>query len=133
MKVQPYLYFNGRCDDAIAFYKKAVDADVGMLARFKESPNPEQAPPGWGDKVMHAELKIGENTILLSDGRGEGKTDFENFALTIIVEDPPKAERLFAALAEGGKVIMPVAKTFYSPAFGMLTDKFGVMWMVYVH
>jgi PhnB protein len=93
----------------------------------------KQAPPGWGDKVMHAELKIGENTILLSDGRGEGKTDFENFALTIIVEDPPKAERLFAALAEGGKVIMPVAKTFYSPAFGMLTDKFGVMWMVYVH
>jgi PhnB protein len=132
MKVQPYLFFNGRCDEAIAFYRIAVGAELGMLARFKDSPNPEMAGPDRADKVMHAEMKIGEDTILLSDGRGEDDSSFENFALTIIVEDPPTAERLFAALADGGKVIMPVAKTFYSPAFGMLTDKFGVMWMVYV-
>jgi PhnB protein len=132
MKVQPYLFFNGRCDEAIAFYTKAVGAELAMLARFKDSPNPDQCGPGWADKVMHAELKIGDSTILASDGRGESKTDFENFALTIIVNDPPTAERIFASLADGGKVLMPVAKTFYSPAFGMLTDKFGVMWMVYV-
>jgi PhnB protein len=132
MKVQPYLFFNGRCDEAIAFYKKSVGAELGMLARFKDSPNPEHAGPGWGDKVMHAELKIGESTLLFSDGRGESKTSFENFSLTIIVEDPPTAERLFASLAEDGEIIMPVAKTFYSPAFGMLSDKFGVTWMVYV-
>jgi PhnB protein len=132
MKVQPYLFFNGRCDEAIAFYKKAVGAEVGMLARFKDSPAPEQCGAGWAEKVMHAEITIGESKILLSDGRGESKTNFENFALTIIVKDPPTAERLFASLADGGKIIMPVARTFYSPAFGMLTDKFGVMWMVYV-
>lgn len=131
MRIEPYLFFNGRCDEAIQFYAKTVGAEVEMLARFKEGPNPEHIPPGWGDKVMHAALKIGQSRVLLSDGRGESKLAFENFSLTLMVKDVELADRLFAALAEGGKILMPVEKTFYSPGFGMLTDKFGLMWMIF--
>ena len=101
MKVQPYLFLQRPLrDEAIAFYKKAAGAELGMLARFKDSPNPDQCGPGWADKVMHAEITIGENKILLSDGRGESKTSFENFALTITVKGYPlMAERLFAAMS----------------------------------
>jgi PhnB protein len=132
MKVEPYLFFNGRCDEALAFYKKALGAEVQAVHRFKESPDPAMRPPGMDDKVMHASFKVGETQIMASDGRCQGQTAFEGFSLSISVADADQAKRLFDALSEGGKVQMPLGKTFYSPAFGMVEDRFGVGWMVIV-
>jgi PhnB protein len=132
MQVQPYLFFDGRCDEAIAFYRRAIGAEVTMLMRFQDSPDPAMAPPGGADKIMHAALRIGETTVLASDGRCQGQPTFEGFALSLNAADEAEAERLFGALSEGGQVRMPLAKTFFSPRFGTLADRFGVTWMVYV-
>ena len=131
--VQPYLFFGGRCDEAIEFYRKALNAEVGMLMRFKESPEPQpNMPECFEDKVMHASLKIGDTMLMASDGRCDGQANFEGFSLSITVTDEGEAERVFAALGEGGLVTMPLDKTFWAPKFGMLTDRFGVGWMVSV-
>jgi PhnB protein len=133
MQVQPYLFFNGRCEEAIAFYKKAIGAEVMMLMRNRESPEPHRPgmlPPGSDDKIMHTSLRIGATTVMASDGRCEGQPDFRGFALSLDAANDAEADRLFAALAEGGQVQMPLAKTFWSPRFGMVTDRFGVLWMV---
>jgi PhnB protein len=135
MQVQSYLFFDGRCDEAIEFYKRAVGAEVSMLMRFKDSPqphDPSMGPAPSPEKVMHAQFRVGESTVLASDGRCGGKPKFDGFALSLTVGDPAEANRLFAALGEGGQVQMPMGKTFFSPAFGMLQDRFGVNWMVYV-
>lgn len=132
MKVQPYLSFEGRCDEAIEFYKKAVGAKVEMLMRFKEAPDQSMMSPGSADKVMHAALRAGDATLLMSDGRCTGSANFHGIALALSVPTEADAERVFGALSEGGKVNMPLQKTFFSPRFGMLADKFGVGWMVLV-
>lgn len=132
MKIEPYLFFNGRCDEAIAFYQRALGAQVQMLMRFKESPEPTGHPPEMAEKVMHASLTIGETQVMASDGRCQGKTDFAGFSLSIAATNPTEAKRLFEALSDGGKVHMPLMKTFYSPSFGMVEDRFGVLWMVIV-
>jgi PhnB protein len=132
MQIQPYLMFDGRCDEAVAFYRAALGAEVIMLMRFKDSPDPTMAAPGNADKVMHAALRIGETTVLASDGRCLGEPSFAGFALTLTTADENEARRRFAALGDGGEVRMPLAKTFFSPCFGMLADRFGVTWMVYV-
>jgi PhnB protein len=135
MQVQPYLFFDGRCDEAIEFYRAALGAEVTMLMRFKDSPEPHQPgmlPPGAENKVMHARLRIGDATVLASDGRCLGKPSFQGFGLSLTVRDEAEAERLFAALGDGGQVQMPMTKTFFSPRFGMVADRFGVSWMVYV-
>jgi PhnB protein len=132
MQLQPYLFFEGRCDEALAFYRGALGAEVTMLMRFKESPDPGMVAPGTGDKVMHASFRIGETTVLASDGRCEGRPSFQGFALSLTVPNESEAERLFGALGEGGQVQMPMTKTFFSPRFGMVADRFGVSWMVYV-
>jgi PhnB protein len=134
-EVNPYLFLNGRCEEAIEFYRKAIGAEQLMLMRFKDAP-PETKTQDCGapideNKVMHARIRIGDATILLSDGPCSGK--FDGFALSLTAPNAADAERLFAALSAGAKVDMPMAKTFFSPAFGMLTDRFGVKWMVYVH
>jgi PhnB protein len=130
MQIQPYLFFDGRCDEAIEFYRGALGAEVTMLMRFKEGPPP--VSPGAEDKVMHANLRIGETTVLVSDGRCSGRPNFEGFALSLIVSSAAEAERLFTTLADGGQVQMPMTKTFFSPRFGMVADRFGVSWMIYV-
>jgi PhnB protein len=130
MQVQPYLFFDGRCEDAIEFYKKALGAKVEMLMRFKESPEPHMHAPGSEDKVMHTCFKVGDTAIMASDGRNTGNPNFEGFALAIDAKNEAEADKMFNALSEGGKVTMPLAKTFFSPRFGMLADKFGVHWMV---
>jgi PhnB protein len=132
VQVQPYLFFDGRCDEAIAFYRKALGAEVTMLMRYKESPDPGMCRPGTEEKVMHASLRIGDATVFASDGRCEGPAKFQGFALSLTVASETEAERIFAALADGGQVTMPLAKTFFSPRFGMLADRFGVSWMILV-
>jgi PhnB protein len=132
MELQPYLFFDGRCEEAIAFYQSALGAEVTMLMRYKDCPQPDMISPGSGEKVMHANLRIGGSTVLASDGQCKGQPNFQGFAVSITAADPAEAERLFAALSDGGQVQMPLAETFFSPRFGMLADRFGVSWMVYV-
>jgi PhnB protein len=132
MPIQPYLFFNGRCDEAIEFYRKALGAEEIMLMRFKHAPDQNMVPPGSGEKVMHARLKIGDSVVFLSDGMCSGQQSFQGFSLSLTVADEAEADRRFNALADGGKVQMPLDKTFFSPRFGAVADKFGVGWMVYV-
>ena len=132
--VQPYLFFLGRCEEAIEFYRKAVGAEVEMLMRFKDCPETPKEGCGNipGDRVMHASLKIGKASVLVSDGHSEGKPNFQGFSLSLTTENEAEAEKAFGALSAGGKVEMPLTKTFFTPKFGMLEDKFGVGWMIYV-
>ena len=132
MQVQPYLFYEGRCEEALAFYRGALGAEVTMLMRFKESPDPGMVAPGTGDKVMHASFRIGETTVLASDGRCQGSPSFQGFSLSLTVPTEAEAERLFGVLGDGGQVQMPMTKTFFSPRFGMVADRFGVSWMIYV-
>ena len=135
MQVEPYLFFEGRCEEALAFYRRALGAEVTSLMRNRESPEPHQPgalPPGSEDKVLHAVVRIGDTTLMVSDGRCSGKPVFQGFALTITAPDMAGADRMFAALAEGGQVQMPLTKTFFSPRFGMVTDRFGLLWMIIV-
>jgi PhnB protein len=130
--VQPYLFFDGRCEEALEFYRKALGAKVEMLMRFKESPDPGSCAPGSGDKVMHASFRIGDAVLMASDGECKGKTNFQGFALSITAANEAEADRFFTALADGGQVQLPLTKTFFSPRFGMLADRFGVAWMIMV-
>jgi PhnB protein len=132
MNVQPYLSFEGRCDEALEFYKGAIGAKVDMLMRFKEAPGDQQAmmSPESKDKVMHVAFKIGDTQVLASDGRCTGKASFSGVNLTLNADNDAHAEKLFAALSKGGQVQMPLSETFFATRFGMLADKFGVGWMV---
>ena len=135
MHVEPYLFFNGRCEEAIEFYKRALGAEVLMMMRNKEAPEkppPGMLPEGSDDKVMHATLRIGTSNVMCSDGRCDGKPVFNGFSLSLDAANEAEAERLFAALCDGGTVQMPLAMTFWSPKFGMVADRFGVGWMVSV-
>jgi PhnB protein len=132
MQIQPYIFFDGRCEEAAEFYRHALGAEVTALVRFKDSPDPGMCPAEDGNKVMHMSLRIGETTLLASDGRCEGKPSFQGFSLSLTVAGEADAERLFGALAEGGQVQAPLAKTFFSPSFGMVADRFGVPWMIHV-
>ncbi len=133
MQVQPYLFFNGRCEEAVEFYKGAIGAEVAMLMRYKDSPEPPQpgmVPPGSENKVMHASFKVGDTQVMASDGQCTGKTSFEGFSLSITAANDAEAQRLFAGLSKGGQVQMPLTKTFFASSFGMVADRFGVSWMV---
>lgn len=130
--IQPYLFFSGRCEEAIEFYRHAIGAELGMLMRFNESPDPPPPgvlQPGFETKVMHAAFRIGDTTVMASDGRDD-KGGFQGISLSLTVTDADEAHRTFDALADGGLVQMPLEKTFWSPCFGTLVDKFGVSWMV---
>jgi PhnB protein len=133
--VQPYLFFNGSCEQAVEFYRKALGAEVEMMMRYKESPEPPKpgmVPPGFENKIMHTSFRIGQTTVMASDGCQADKTNFQGFSLSLAVDTEAEADRYFAALAEGGQVRMPLTKTFWSPRFGMLEDRFGIGWMISV-
>jgi PhnB protein len=135
MHVESYLFFNGRCEEAIEFYKRALGAESLFLMRNREAPEqppPGALPPGSENKVMHATLRIGSSNLMLSDGRCDGTPVFNGFSLSLDAANEAEAERLFAALCDGGTVQMPLAKTFWSPRFGMVADRFGVSWMISV-
>lgn len=132
--IQPYLFFGGRCEEALAFYREALDAQVEMTMRFNESPDPVpegMLKPGFENKIMHAAFRVGDTTILASDGCDDAAS-FNGFSLAISLPTEDEAQRAFRMLAEGGQVTMPLTKTFWSPCYGMLTDKFGIGWMVMV-
>ncbi|MPZ32789.1 MAG: VOC family protein [Rhodospirillales bacterium] len=133
VSVQPYLFFDGKCEEALEFYKGAIGAKVEMLMRFKENPDkpdPSHMPPSSGDKVMHAAFRVGDTQILASDGECAGKTTFQGFGLALNAKDDAEAEKLFTAVGKGGKVQLPLTKTFFASKFGMVADRFGIMWMV---
>ena len=133
MNIEPYLFFEGRCEEAIEFYSRVLDAKLDMLMRYDESPEPppaDKVPPGCGRKVMHAALRIGETRVMASDGFCAGQPTFRGFSLSITAADEAAATRLFDGLAADGQVQMPLGRTFWSPCFGMVTDRFGVTWMV---
>ncbi|HEY7311825.1 MAG TPA: VOC family protein [Gemmataceae bacterium] len=135
MQVQPYLNFDGRCEEAIEFYRRTLGAEVMMLMRFKDSPEPAapgMVPPGAENKVMHASFRIGDSTLMASDCHCKGQPSFQGFSLSLTVPNEAQAERLFASLADGGQVQMPLTKTFFSARFGVVADRFGVSWMIYV-
>jgi PhnB protein len=133
MKLQPYLFFGGRCEEAIEFYTQALGAEVVVIMRFSDAPEPPPAsmlPPGFATKIMHSCLRIGETEILASDGCSAEAAPFSGITLALNVATPAEAERLFNALADRGAVQMPLAKTFFSASFGSVQDRFGVSWMV---
>ena len=135
MLVQPYLFFDGRCEEAVEFYRSALGAEVTMLMRYRDAPDPPppgMVAPGSEDKVMHASFRIGETTVMASDGRSLGQPEFRGFSLSLSAPSEAEADRVFAALADGGQVHMPLGRTFFSQRFGMVADRFGVSWMVLV-
>jgi PhnB protein len=133
--IQPYLFFNGRCEEALEFYGTALGAQVEMMMRYKESPEPPQpgmVPPGFESKIMHASFRVGETTVMASDGCSADMPNFQGFCLSLAVPSEAEADRVFAALADSGQVRMPLTKTFWSPRFGMVADRFGIGWMISV-
>ncbi|HEX3953037.1 MAG TPA: VOC family protein [Stellaceae bacterium] len=134
MQIQPYLSLDGRCEEAIEFYRRHLGAEVMMIMRYKDAPacDPAMVPPGSDEKIMHAAFTVGQSTVLASDGRCQGQANFQGFALSLTVADEAEADRVFVALGDGGTVQMPLTQTFFSPRFGMVADRFGVAWMVYV-
>jgi PhnB protein len=135
MQVQSYLNFDGRCEEALEFYRKAIGAEVTALMRFQDSPEPcapDMVPPDTENKVMHSTFRVGDTVVMASDCHCKGQPKFDGFSLALSPSTTADAERLFAALAEGGQVQMPLAKTFWSPSFGVVSDRFGVSWMISV-
>lgn len=139
MQIQPYLFFEGRCEEAIGFYKDKLGAEVTMLMRFKDAPKSAEpgqegcaTQPGTENKVMHASVRIGDAMVLMSDGRCQGNPQFQGFSLSLTAPDDAKAAQLFNALSEGGQVHMPLGETFFASSFGVVADRFGVSWMIYV-
>jgi PhnB protein len=133
MRVQPYLFFDGRCEEALTFYQTALGAEILSMMRFKESPLPEESgvrPPGSDDKIMNASLRMGDSVLMVSDGRCGGNPEFKGVSLSITLHDAAEANRIFAALAQGGEVLMPMTETFFAQRFGMVADRFGLSWLV---
>ena len=135
LTIEPYLFFNGSCEQAVEFYRQALGAEVEMMMRYKESPEPlppGKLPPGFEEKIMHSSFRVGGTLVMASDGCENGKPKFEGFSLSLSVPNKAEADRAFAALAKGGQVQMPLTKTFWSPCFGMVQDRFGIGWMITV-
>jgi PhnB protein len=130
MSIQPYLFFEGRCDEALSFYKQALGAEVQMLMRWKDSPDKSMCTPANENTVMHCRFTIGDAVVMGSDGRNSGQSKFDGFALSLEAKSDAEAEKLFKALSDGGEIAMPLGKTFFASSFGMVRDKFGVHWMV---
>jgi PhnB protein len=136
MRIEPYLFFEGRCEEAIEFYRRAVGAQVGMMLRWKDRPDPSNdrnpTPPGGENKIMHARFQIGGAGVMASDGRCTGSPNFQGFAISLNAANEAEAARLFNGFSEGGQIRMPLGRTFFARSFGMVTDRFGVSWMIAV-
>jgi PhnB protein len=132
--ITPYLFFSGRCEEALDFYKRALGAEVIQVMRFHESPDPVpegMLQPGFENKIMHSAFRIQGTTMMASDGCND-QAKFNGFSLALTLGDENQAKQYFFALSEGGTVVMPIGPTFWSPCYGIVTDAFGVQWMVMV-
>jgi PhnB protein len=132
MQIQPYIFFEGRAEEALNFYRTTLGAEVTALMRYKESPDQNMIPPGGGEKIMHGSFSVDGATVMVSDGHVNGAPNFKGFGLSMMPSSIADAEKKFAALSAGGQVQVPLTKTFFSPCFGMVTDRFGVLWLIYV-
>lgn len=139
MQVQTYLFFNGRCEEALGFYREKLGAEMISMTRFKDMPQDESAPPSencpgptseLAEKIMHAEFRLGDVTLFASDGMEQSDPKFEGFSITMSVAKDDEAKRFFDLLAEEGAIIMPLTPMFFASLFGIVTDKFGVSWMI---
>ncbi len=133
MRVQPYLTFEGRCEEALTFYQAALGAEILGMMRYKDSPLPEETgarPPGSGDKIMNASLRIGDSVLMASDGRCSGSPEFKGVSLSLTLPDAAEASRIFTALSKEGEVLVPMTETFFAQGFGMVADRFGLTWLV---
>jgi len=130
MQIQPYLFFEGRTEEALEFYQSKLGAKVEFMMRYKENPDPKYNPPNAGEKVMHSCFRVGDTQVMASDGNCSGKPSFQGFSLTFNAADEADAKRRFSALAEGGQVNLPLSETFFAKSFGMVADRFGLNWMV---
>ena len=130
MQLQPYVFFNGRCEEALNFYREAIGAQIESLIRYKDSPDQSHVPPGGAEKIMHASARLGDGQLLASDGHLDPNAKFSGFSLSLSVANPEEGKRVFDALSTGGKVDLPFGPQFWTTGFGMLTDRFGVSWMV---
>ncbi|RZJ16908.1 MAG: VOC family protein [Haliea sp.] len=142
MQIQPYLFFDGRCEEALSFYQRALGATIDMVMRFKDNPGdpsaggcasgPDMSAPELRDKIMHAAFSVGGAMLMASDGMAGGQPEFKGVSLSISASTDEEARRFFDALADGGQVQMPLGETFFATTFGMVADRFGVSWMVVV-
>jgi PhnB protein len=130
MQIQPYLFFEGRTEEALEFYRSKLGAQVEFMMRYKDNPDPKHNPPNSGEKVMHSCFRVGDTQVMASDGNCSGKPSFQGFSLTFNAADETDAKRRFSALAEGGQVNLPLSETFFAKSFGMVADRFGLNWMV---
>jgi PhnB protein len=130
MQIQPYLFFEGKTEEALEFYKSKLGAQVEFMMRYKDNPDPKYNPPNSGEKVMHSCFRVGDTQVMASDGNCTGKPSFQGFSLTFNAADEADAKRRFSALAEGGQVNLPLSETFFAKSFGMVADRFGLNWMV---
>lgn len=130
-KLDTYVFFDGTCNEALRFYERALDGKLDVMMTHAQSPMADQAPPGAGDRIMHAHLTLpGGGTLMASDDMPGQYKGMHGFSLSLTYDTADEARRYFDRLAEGGKVTLPLGKTFWSEAFGMLVDRFGTPWMV---
>ncbi|MCD9458941.1 VOC family protein [Marinibactrum halimedae] len=132
MRIESYLFFNGHCEEAINFYRKTLGARVSLLVRFRDNPDKSAYPPGAENKIMHAMVSVDGNTIMMSDGACDGDLHFTGISISLTLKDDLRAERIFNGLSDGGQVQMPFVETFWAEKFGLVTDRFGVSWMITV-
>lgn len=134
MLVEPYLFFNGRCEEAIECYRRIFGSPAAELMRYQDSPEPPPMPlpPDWGPKIMHGALRIGDTLVMASDGCSAEPAPFAGFSLSVTMPNAEAAALAFERLAEGGDIRMPLGATFFSPCFGMVADRFGICWMLIV-
>ncbi len=130
MQLNPYLMFDGRCEAAFKFYEKVLGGKIEAMMTYGSSPMAEQTSPEWRNKVMHARMTVGDKMLMASDAPPDRYEAMKGFSVTISVDDPVEAERIFHALSEKGTVQMPIQKTFWAARFGMLVDQFGTPWMI---
>jgi PhnB protein len=130
VNVNIYLNFNGNCEEAFKFYEKTLGAKIDSLMKHSGSPAEEHVAPEWRDKVLHARLAVGDTIIMASDAPPEYQTEARGFYISLQIDDANEARRIFDAFADGGRVAMPLGKTFWAELFAMVTDRFGTPWMI---
>jgi PhnB protein len=130
MQLNPYLFFTGNCKEAFTFYEKVLGGKIIAMMTHKETPAAEHTKPEWQDKIIHARMTFGDQVLMASDAPPEHHRPMQGFSVSLTVQEPAEADRIFKAFSEGGHVTMPIEETFWAHRFGMLVDRFGTPWMI---